>query len=98
MKDYPIYGHHMDKDQWEQIKIKESFNTPEGEITIADMLSLFGHRLIGEIEFRNWLEELYPSFSKARRNDIDEWLEEEGDRLAQEQKARAYEEEEPEEE
>lgn len=60
---------------------------PEPEITIADMLTVFNHGRIGEIEFRNWLAEVYPSFARARRKDVDDWLEEQGAKLAEEQKA-----------
>lgn len=56
----------------------------EPEVTIADMLTVFNHGRIGEIEFRNWLAEVYPSFARARREDVDKWLEDEGERIAAE--------------
>ena len=54
------------------------------EPTVDDLLMLFNSGRIGEIEFRNWLAELYPSFARARRTDIDDYLEAEGIRIAEE--------------
>ena len=83
----------MDKEEWEAKKDKLYPPDPEPEITVADMLTIFNHGRIGEIEFRNWLAEVYPSFARARRKDVDDWLEQEGNRLAAEKEALLVEEE-----
>ncbi len=75
-----------EKESFEE-RAKEAFaqDQQEPEISVADMLALFGHGRIGEIELRNWLAEIYPSFKRARRHDIDEWLEKAQQQLNQEE-------------
>jgi hypothetical protein len=62
--------------------------------TVDDMLALFNTGRIGEIEFRNWLAEIYPSFVRARRHDIDDHLEEQGRRILAEEEERLKQEQE----
>lgn len=53
--------------------------------TIEELLLLWRATVIGTLEFRNWLEELYPSFKKARRADVDEYMQKKADKMAEEQ-------------
>lgn len=50
--------------------------------TIAEILALHNAGLIGTIETRSWLSNLFPNFKEARRSDVDDALENLGSSMA----------------
>lgn len=45
-------------------------------LTLDDLRNLHNEGVIGLIEFRNWLQELYPEFGEIRDADVDAEIEE----------------------
>jgi len=54
------------------------FRRNKNNITPTEMIAFHQMGTVGRIELRNWLAEEFPSFKKARRKDVDDQLEIEG--------------------
>jgi hypothetical protein len=52
-------------------------------IKLAELMLIYWNRkVIGTIELRNWLSEVFPEFKSARRSDVDDMIEKWGEEQA----------------
>ena len=51
------------------------------ELTVEDILGLLDRGVLGYMETRDLLAEIFPSFGKARSTDVDQYLEELGQKI-----------------
>ena len=55
----------------------------EEKIRLAELMLIYWNRnVIGTLELRNWLGEVFPEFQLARRQDVDDMIEQMGDEQA----------------
>lgn len=47
-------------------------------ITPTEMIAFYQMGVLGKLELRNWLGEEFPTFKKARRQDVDQQIEQQG--------------------
>jgi hypothetical protein len=53
------------------------------KITLAELMLVYWNRkVVGTIELRNWLGNVFPEFADARREDVDKWMQEMAEKQA----------------